>query len=176
MIQKPAIDYDRKPAITVDLPPHLEAYCRMIFNAQPRHARIILSRRHHIGKLIFGHIFAADIRVSIPVGLQNPVTFILPQPSSELGYFLQYRVIYFPGWCNDLIKDAIEADFRLWIRERFYVGYEKKGWEQQRIVNAILRRMNLRNNVVNFDMLKKIDYRNRRERQLCDADELCNYE
>jgi len=176
MTKKPVIDLERKPAITVDLPPHLEAYCRMLFKSQPRQSRIILSRRHHIGKLIFGHIMAADFKVSIPSGMHNPVTFILPQPSSELGYFLQYRVIYFPGWCNDLVRDAIEADFRLWLRERFWIGYEQKGWEQQRIVNAILRRMNLRNNAVNFDMLKKIDYRNRREREEKDADELCNFE
>jgi len=175
MMKKPPVDLDSKPSITIDLKPHLEAYCRMVFNSPVKQKKIVLSRRHHLGKLIFGHIFAADIKLTRPL-MDNPVTFILPTPRTEIGYMLQYRNIYFPMWCTDLINDCIEADFRLWLRERFWVGYERKGWEQQRIVLAILRRVNLRNNAVNFDMIKKIDYRNRRENQENDAMELCNYE
>ncbi len=173
--KKPVVDLDSKPSITLDLKPHLEAYCRMVFSCPAQQRKIILRRNHHIGKLIFGHIFAADTKLSRPL-MENPVTFVLPVPSTELGYWLKYRHIYFPGWCNDLISDCIEADFRLWLRERFWVGYERKGWEQQRIVAAILRKINLRNNAVNFDMIKKIDYRNRRQREESDANELCNFE
>jgi len=174
-MKKLPVDLETKPSITIDLKPHLEAYCRMLFNAPIRQKRIILHRKHHIGKLIFGHIYAADIRVPRPM-MDNPVTFVLPTPRTEMGYILQYRNIYFPVWCQDLISDCIEADFRLWMRERFYIGYERKHWGQQRIICAILRRINLRNNAVNFDMVKKNDYRKRRELEENDADELCNYE
>lgn len=174
-MKKPAIDLDTKPCITIDMKPHLEAYCRMLFSCPVQQKKIIMTRKHHIGKLIYGHIFAADTKLKRPL-MDNPVTFILPMPSHEMGYWLQYRNIYFPRWCMDLINDCIEADFRLWLRERFWVGYERKRWEQQRIVMAVLRKINLRNNAVNFDMVKKIDYRNRREREENDAQELCNYE
>lgn len=174
-MQKLKIDLETKPQITIDLKPHLEAYCRMVFKSPLRTRKVILNRKHHIGKLIFGHIFAADIKIPRPL-MENPVTFILPTPRTEIGYMLQYRNIYFPAWCTDLINDGIEADFRLWLRERFWIGYERKRWDQQRIVLAILRKINLRNNAVNFDMIKKIDYRNRRQAEENDAIELCNYE
>ena len=174
-MKKPTISLDNKPSITIDMKPHLEAYCRMVFFSPPKEKYILLNRKHHIGKLIYGHIFAADTKVTRPF-MDHPVTFILPQPSNEMGYFLQHRHVYFQNWCEQLVNDAIEADFRLWLRERFWIGYERKGWEQQRIVCAVLRRINLRNNVVNFDMIKKIDYRNRRENEESDANELSNFE
>lgn len=69
--------------------------------------------------------------------------------------------LYVSSWGQQKIKDAVEFEFRSWVRTRFEIGYRKK-MEQKDIVNAILRGINLRDNVANFDTIKKIDYRNRR--------------
>lgn len=160
----PKIDLESKPQITIDLNPVHEAYLRFIFNTPEKCRFIILSRRQDIGRLIFSHIMAGDFQSKRPL-MDHPVPFILPVPRTELGYWLQYRYIYIPGWAQTKIADAIEYEFRSWIRERFRIGYEEARMDQKTIINAILRGLNVRNNVVNFDMIKKIDYRNKRRRE-----------
>jgi len=158
------LNLDTKPRITFSLHPLHEAFCRFIFNASDNQKLIILSRRHDIGKLIFAHIMSGDINLSRPV-LDHPVTFILPMPNNEHGYWLRYRFIYIPKWVEDKFKDAIEYEFKFWVRERFRIGYEEEGMDQKTIINTILRGLKVRNNEANSDMIKKIDYRNRRKKE-----------
>lgn len=155
---------ESRPRIKLSLNPLHEAYCRFIFNSHNNREYIIMSRRHDLGKLIFSHIMSGDFSCSRPV-LENAVTFILPIPSNEHGYWLNYRFIYFPRWAEEKINDAIDYDFRCWVKERFRIGYEEEGMDQRTIINAILRGLNVRNNAANFDMIKKIDYRNRRKKE-----------
>jgi hypothetical protein len=158
------INFETKPKIIFELPPILEAYCRFVFRTPAEQRQIVLTRRHDIGKLIFGHIMSADFSLKRPV-MTHPVTFILPMPSNEHGYWLRYRHIYLPKWAEEKITDAIEYEFRSWVKERFRIGYDSEKYEQKTIVNAILRGLNVRNNAVNFDAIKKIDYRERRKQE-----------
>lgn len=158
------IDLTTKPQITFSLPPILEAYCRFVFNTPERQRQIIITRRHDIGKLIFSHIMSGDFSIKRP-SFDHAVTFILPVPSTAHEYWLRYRHIYIPRWAEEKITDAIEYEFRSWVKDRFRIGYEEEGMEQKTIINAILRGLNIRNNVVNFDTIKKIDYRNKRKKE-----------
>lgn len=159
----PKINLESKPKITIDINPVHEAYLKFIFSSPENVRYIILSRRHDIGRLIFSHIMSADFQNRRPL-MEHPVTFILPVPRTEIGYWLQYRHIYFPGWAQSKVNDAIEYEFRCWVKERFRIGYDE-GMEQKTIINAILRGLNVRNNSVNYDMIKKIDYRNKRKKE-----------
>lgn len=158
------LDLSTKPQITFSLTPLHQAFCRFIFKTPTDKKHIILSRRHDIGKLIFAHIMSGDFQFNRPL-MDNPVTFILPMPSNEHGYWLRYRYIYIPRWAEEKINDSIDYEFRAWVRERFRIGYEEEGMDQKTIINTILRGLNVRNNEANFDMIKKIDYRNRRKRE-----------
>ncbi len=175
MKQIPKINFETKPRITFNLNPILISFCRYIFNSDPYHKYIILSRRHDIGKLIFSHIQSGDVKVERPF-IEHPVTFVLPIPNIEHAYWLKYRHIYVPNWVEEKYSDAIEYEFKWWVREKFRVGYEEEGWDQKTIVNAILRGLNVRNSVANFDTIKKIDYRNRRKLEHIRFKKLCNAE
>lgn len=158
------LNFETKPQITIDVNPVHEAYLRFIFSTPDKQRQIIMSRRQDIGRLIFSHIMAGDFQSKRPL-MDHPVTFILPTPRTEIGYWLQYRYIFIPGWAQTKITDAIEYEFRSWVKERFRIGYEEEGMEQKTIINAILRGLNVRNNSLNFDMIKKIDYRNKRKKE-----------
>lgn len=160
----PKIDLESKPQITIDINQVHEAYLRFIFSTPEKNRYIILSRRQDIGRLISSHIMSGDFQSKRPLML-HPVTFILPVPRTEIGYWLQKRHLYFPDWAQSKINDAVEYEFRCWVKERFRIGYEDERMDQKTIINAILRGLNVRNNSVNFDMIKKIDYRNKRKRE-----------
>ena len=66
-----------------------------------------------------------------------------------------------PEWKQRMLQDYIEASFRIRIREYFVAGYEK-GYKQDRIIRAFLMAYNIKNNAINYDAVKKIDYRNRK--------------
>lgn len=55
----------------------------------------------------------------------------------------------------------IEAEFRLRIKEYFFVGYAK-GFRQDKIIQAFLHSYNIKRNAINYETVKKYDYRNRR--------------
>ncbi len=160
----PKINLESKPKITLAIDPVHEAYLRFLFSTPENSRYVILNRRHDIGRLIFSHIMSGDFNNKRPL-IDHSVTFILPVPRTEIGYWLQYRHIYLPGWAQSKITDAIEYEFRWWVKERFRIGYEDERMDQKTIINAILRGLNVRNNSVNFEMIKKIDYRNKRKKE-----------
>ena len=59
------------------------------------------------------------------------------------------------------MRDYIEASCRLRIREYFVAGYEK-GYQQDRIIRAFLYAYNIREYAMNYEAVKKYDYRNRK--------------
>ena len=147
-----------KPHIILDINPVHEAFCRYIFKCGPNDEAITINRKHDIGKLISSAIITADRQELRPLG-KHPVTFILP--TNEDNCFLKDRFIKVSEWGEQKIQDGITAEFNLWIKRRYEIGYEMN-MEKKQIVEAILRGLNLRNQVVNFDAIKKNDYRNRR--------------
>jgi len=175
MKQTPKNDLDTKPKITFNLDPVLINFCRYIFKTPPYQKYIILNRREDIGKLIFSHIQSGDFKPERPF-IKHPVTFILPIPNERHGYWLRFRHIFIPIWVEEKFADAIEYEFKWWVREKFRLGYEEEGWDQKTIISAILRGLNIRNNAINSDTIKKIDYRNRRKDEQKKFKKLCGDE
>lgn len=163
MKHAPNINFETKPKITFNLDPVLQGYCRFLFKTSPEKRFIILSRKKDIGKLIFAHIQSGDIRIKQPL-FESPVTFILPMPNNEHGYWMRYRFIYVPKWVEEKFTDAIEYEFKKWVERMFELGYQKR-YEQKHIIEAILRGLDLRNNKDNYERIKKIDYRKRRREE-----------
>jgi hypothetical protein len=159
MKQLSKINFESKPTVTFNLEPIHINFCRYIFNTPHNQRHILLRRNEDIGKLIFSHIQTGDFRNTRPL-INSPVTFILPNPNND--NWIRYRYLFIPKWVESKITDGIDYEFKNWVREKFRIGYEQN-WEQKTIVNAILRGLNVRNNAINFDTIKKIDYRNRRK-------------
>lgn len=158
------------PTITINLNAVLEAYCRWIFQSVTD--EIVITRRHDVGKHIYSHVLPSDRPQPRPEK-KHPVTFTLPL--TEYGKDeLRTRFLVVDAWAEEKIRDFIDSDFRAWVRTRFEIGYYKN-CEQREIVDAILRGLNLRNNSDNFDMIKKIDYRNRRKMEEIRFEALLTY-
>lgn len=151
---------DTKPRVAVELTPILEAFCRFIFNTPESQNEIVISRVHDIGKLIHSNIQANELPQKRPC-MDNPVTFILPT-NQDNHHAITSHFISVSSWGRQKIKDGIEYEYKKWVERRFEIGYLKR-YNQKDIIYAILRALNVRNNVVNFDAIKKIDYRNRRK-------------
>ena len=75
---------------------------------------------------------------------------------------LSENFIFIPDWKQKQLQEYIEATYRIRIREYFVAGYEK-GYKQDKIIRAFLFAYNIKNNAVNYDAIKKFDYRNRKK-------------
>lgn len=154
------VDLSTKPQITIDLEPILESFCRYIFYVPPAQKEIIVSRNHDIGKLIHSNIITNDLPVKRPC-LTHPVTFILPV--NKVNHkSIRFHFLSVSNWGEQKIQDGIKYEYRAWVKRKFERGYEME-MSQEKIIEAILRGLNVRNNAANFDAVKKIDYRNRRK-------------
>jgi hypothetical protein len=154
------IDFSTKPQITISLPPLLEAYCRYVFKTPADQKEIIVSRNHDIGKLIHSNIITSEVPVRRPL-TEHPVTFILPVNRVN-HHGISFHFLKVSNWGKQKIVDGIEYEYRKWVERCFETGYRRK-WDQKEIIDAILRGLNMRNNVANFDAVKKNDYRNRKK-------------
>lgn len=148
---------ESRPRIVISLHPVLEAYCRWIFKTEVSDKEISIDRRHDIGKHIYSHVMQNKYPVKGPEK-SNPVVFILPLHDNHI----KNKFLFVDQWGESKINDFIRSDFNAWCRRRFEVGF-LYGWTQKEITDAIMRGLNLRENVVNFDAIKKNDYRNRRK-------------
>ena len=149
-----------KPYVSIDLPLYLNAYCRFVFNTPVDDAKIAISRAHDIGKLIHSNVQTCEFPVKRK--FEGDTIFLLPV-NQENAYPMRSNFLTLTTWGRQKIKDGLEYEYRKWVDRRFELGY-KKGYAQKEIVYAILRALNIRDNAVNFDAIKKIDYRNRRKR------------
>lgn len=154
------VNLSTKPRIYISLPQVHEAYCRFIFSTPDNQPEIIVSRAHDIGKLIHANVSVSDIPVRRPL-LEGVVTFILPV-NNQNCHGISSHFLKISAWGRQKIQDGIAYEFDKWVKRRFEIGYEKK-FTQKEIVEAILRGLNVRNNSINFDAVKKNDYRNRRK-------------
>jgi len=154
------IDLSTKPQITIDLDPILEAFCRYVFKVPSMQKEIVISRNHDIGKLICSNVITRDLPVKRPC-LDHPVTFILPVNKVNHNS-VRFHFLFVSNWGEQKIQDGIDYEYRTWVKRKFERGYEM-GMSQDKIIEAVLRGLNVRNNTANFDAIKKIDYRNRRK-------------
>lgn len=148
-----------KNIITIDLAPHLADYCRHEFGEDSK-GNIILRRNHDIGKVIYANILTSDLPQKQLPGL-HPITFIIPVTKAN-RYVLGSRFLYISRWGEEKIGDYIEAEFNQRMRVLFEAGYRKK-YTQKQIVEAILQQYNLKNTSLNYEAVKKSDYRNQKK-------------
>ena len=119
---------------------------------------ITVTAANDLGKLIQSMITVSD-RPPKQAIKEHPVTLVLPV--QEWNHFIfQENFIYIPEWKQRMLREYIEASYRIRIREYFIAGYEK-GYKQDRIIRAFLYAYNIKNNAINYDAVKKYDYRNR---------------
>lgn len=158
-----------KPTITISLKPHLADFCRHEFNEADN--AIIINRKHDIGKFITSHILMSDLPVT-KSNHENKVTFILPLSSKS---DLTHKFLYVSEWGVQKIQDYIEAQFNLYIR--FYFDYGRaKEMSQKLIIESILTHYNIRNTALNYEAIKKNDYRhNRRIRKIIATELLTSF-
>ena len=149
-----------QPQVTISLSPLLEAYCRFVFNTDPAEKKIRLRKNYDIAKLIHSNVITSDSPIHRPFK-DHPVVFILPIDKIN-HYALRYHFLYASNWGEQKIVQGIEYEFRRWIIQRFERGYEK-GYSQKNITEAILKCLNVQDEVANYEAIKKIDYRNRKK-------------
>ena len=65
-------------------------------------------------------------------------------------------------WGEQKINDFIEVEFRQRMRLIFEAGYQKK-CSQKEIIEAIMEEYNIKNCTLNYDAIKKSDYRNQKK-------------
>lgn len=163
------IDLKTKPQVTIDLDPVLEAYCRLVFNTPKNQKEIVIRRSKREGQAIYSKVCPIDFPRKRPFQ-QNPVTFILPL-TKDNHYTLQGRFYTVSKMGEEQIHDDLSVLMDKWLFKFFQRGYRKK-YSQDEIIVAILRGLNLRKNAVNYDAIKKFDYRERRKMEQKTFDDL----
>lgn len=148
---------DNRPYITINLKPILQDFMLHEFNCTEDGA-ILLTERHDIGRYINTMWSVSDKPVK-EKDYMYPVKMIIPMKSNS-AYILKYNFIHVTTWKHVQIINYIEAEFQRRIKDYFSIGYEKK-FKQVDIINGFLQAYNIKNNQLNFDQVKKLDYRNR---------------
>lgn len=149
-----------KPNVTIELQPYLHDYLYHEFGCIHSNADegVSITSSNDIGKFIQAMITVNDRPPKLPLK-EHPITLYLP--IQEWNHFiLNENFIYVPEWKQRMLQEYIEASFRIRIREYFVAGYEK-GYKQDKIIRAFLFAYNIKNNALNYDSVKKYDYRNR---------------
>lgn len=148
-----------KPNVTIELAPHLHDYLYHEFGCK-KESGVIVTTTNDMGKMIQAMVTISAIPAKLPLK-DNPITLYLP--IQEWNHFiLNENFIHIPDWKQRMLQDYIEASFRIRIREYFVAGYEK-GFKQDKIIKAFLMAYNIKNNAINYDAVKKYDYRNRKK-------------
>jgi hypothetical protein len=149
-----------QPTVTIDLSPVHEAFCRFLFKTPDKRSEIYAPRTHAIGRAINGYLTKADIKPELPAQ-KNPVTFIVPETKAN-WYSLQTKFLYFAVEDNEALADRIETVFGNWCENFFKDGYAMN-MDQFMIIECLMDILNIRMNTVNFEAIKKYDYRERKD-------------
>ena len=147
-----------KPQVTIDLQPYLQDYLYHEFAASDRQEGIQVASTNDIGLFIQSMITLSD-RPPHQELKEHPITLLLPVNEWNHRIFRE-NFLYIPEWKQRMLQDYIEASFRLRVREYFVAGYEK-GYKQDKIIKAFLLAYNIKHNAINYDAIKKYDYRTR---------------
>jgi hypothetical protein len=146
-----------KPSITIDLKKHLHDFLLHEFKTDTQGA--IILNRHHDVAIYINSMWTVSTYPKMQRKMDNPVTLLLPI-TEDNHYIVNNSFIFVPVWKEKMINDYLESEFRRRIRDFFSIGYEKK-FQQKDIIEAFLKEYGMKNNAINFDQIKKIDYRNR---------------
>lgn len=150
---------EQRPHIVIELTPILQDFLYKEFESKEK-GYISLNTRNEIGKFINSMITVSAMPPRVPC-VDNNLTILLPV--QEWNHFvLSGNFITVVSWKETMIKDYLDALYRLRIREFFTVGYEK-GMSQDKLIKAFLELYGSKNNAVNYDTIKKIDFRNRKK-------------
>lgn len=145
--------------LTLNLKPHLEDFVRHELKTD-KSGNIVLSRHSDIGKMIFSHLLTAGSIQARPL-MDHPVKFLVLTNANN-SYLLRSRFCYVDRWGEQKINDFIEVEFRQRMRLIFEAGYQKK-CSQKEIIEAIMEEYNIKNCTLNYDAVKKSDYRNQKK-------------
>lgn len=157
-LRKTYIIMDR-PFVTIDLAPHLQDFLYHELKQNRRTGELMADGTHEIGRIIQAMVTITDRPRKQELG-ENPFRIILPVQEWNHAIFSE-NFIYIPEWKQKQLRLFIEAQFRLRIKEYFLVGYSN-GYKQDKIIQAFLRSYNIKRNAINYETVKKYDYRNRR--------------
>lgn len=154
-----------KTVIKIRIKPHLEDFVRHELKTDDNN-NIILTRGSDIGKCICSHITEMDTN-SLSLSTQQSddkyklVSFVLPR-NAENHYIHQYRFCGVRKWSEQKINDFLEVEFKQRMRLLFEAGYRVK-CKQKDIIEAILDEYNIQNTSINYETIKKSDYRNQKK-------------
>ncbi|WP_455998339.1 transcriptional regulator [Phocaeicola barnesiae] len=156
--QEKAEDQDR-PKVTIELKPILQDFLYHEFQCHKGTDEVIIDGDNPIGQFIQSMVSVSDRPRKQPAK-EHMMTLILPVQSWNHA-LLRENFLFIPVWRQEQIQLYVEAQFRLRIKEYFFVGYSKK-YPQDKIVSAFLEHYNIKFNQCNYETIKKYDYRNRR--------------
>lgn len=147
-----------KPSVTIELAAHLHDYLYHEFKSDRKLDGVAVNTVSDIGKMIEAMITVCERPPKMALK-DNPIKLYLPIQNWN-HRILNENFIYIPEWKQTQLQEYIEASYRIKIREYFVSGYEK-GYKQDKIIKAFLLAYNIKNNAINYDAVKKFDYRNR---------------
>lgn len=156
-----------RPCVNIELQPMLQDYLLHEFGGKPNDTGVMINSSSDIGEMIQSMISVKDRPPKQEIK-DYPFTIFLPVNDWN-HYVFRENFIYIPEWKQKLLVKYIESSFRIRVREFFVAGYEKK-YTQDAIINAFLSAYNIRHSKINYDAIKKYDYRNRKrtEREIRD--------
>jgi hypothetical protein len=152
---------EEKPNIVIELAPHLHDFLYHEFACNKKETDgVVITGANETGKYIQSMVAISNSPKYQEIK-ENPIKIYLPTQEWNHSLF-RTNFLYVPVWKQKMIQFYIEALFRLRISEYFQEGYEK-GFKQEQILQSFLLSYNIKNNVINYDAIKKYDYRNRRK-------------
>ena len=146
-----------KPLINIDLQPFLIDFLHHEF-AESEDG-IVIDTDNDIGKFINSMITVSAFPPA-PPKTDSSIVMYLPMRSWN-HHVLSGNFITVVPWKRRMIEEYVQAQFNLRLRDFFLTGYEK-GFPQKQLIDAFLSFYSIKNNTINFDMVKKKDYRNRK--------------
>ncbi|KAA6349006.1 hypothetical protein EZS27_003606 [termite gut metagenome] len=152
---------EKTPSVVIELAPHLHDFLYHEFAcSKKKYDGVMITVTNDIGKYIQSMIDISNTPKNQEIK-ENPIKLYLPTQEWN-HYIFQKNFLFVPVWRQKMIQDYIEASFRIRIREYFQEGYSK-GFKQERILQSFLLSYNIKNNAINYDAVKKYDYRYRQK-------------
>lgn len=147
-----------KPFVTIELQPYLHDFLYHEFETDKKEDGVFVTTKTEVGKFIQAMVTITDRPAKQEIK-DNPIRLYLPIQEWNHA-ILEENFIYVPVWKQKMLQDFIEALFRTRMREFFVAGYQL-GHNQDMIIKSFLAAYNIKHNTLNYDTIKKYDYRNR---------------
>lgn len=121
---------------------------------------LMLKTTTDVGKYINSMITVSAQPAALPITDHNVIIYL---PVNYWNHhILSGNFITVISWKKKMIEQYLMSEFKLRVKEFFLVGYGK-GHSQDAIIKAFLAFYSIKNNTVNYDSIKKMDYRNRQK-------------